>query len=68
MKLYIDDIYIGYVKEYHQNLNHKSWIFVLDTIDSASEKYQLQVEINFAAIRCFNSGGELRITTWEGVK
>lgn len=63
-KLTIDGVYIGYVKQYYQNHEHKSWVFVLDTIDSASEKYQLQVEIKFSAIKVFRSCENLEIITW----
>lgn len=65
-KLTIDGVYIGYVKQYYQNHEHKSWVFILDTIDSASEKYQLQIEIKFSAIRYFSSSDGLDILTWEG--
>ena len=64
-RLTIDGAYIGYVKRYYQNRDHQSWVFVLDTIDSASEKYQLQVEIKFSAIRYFSSSDGLDILTQE---
>jgi len=66
-RLTIDGVYIGYVKRYYQNHDHKSWIFVLDTYDTANEKYQLQVEIKFSAIGYFSSCGDLEIITWEGL-
>ena len=64
-RLTIDGVYIGYVKRYYQDRDHQSWIFVLDTIDSANEKYQLQVEIKFSTIKNFSSCGSLEISTWE---
>lgn len=72
-KLVIDGCIVGTVKRYYQNRDRQSWIFVLDTYDTANEKYQLQVEIKFSAIKSFfnigmteNGCGQLRITTWEG--
>lgn len=64
-QLFIDDKFIGYVKRYHQGIGHTNWIFVLDTIDTVNEKYQLQVQIDMASIKSFNSCGSLRIITKE---
>lgn len=63
-KLIIDGSVIGTVKRYYQNRDHQSWIFVLDTYDTTHEKYQLQVEIKFSAIKVFYSCKNLEITTW----
>ena len=64
-KLIIDGCYVGTVKRYYQNRDHQSWVFVLDTYDTANEKYQLQVEVKFSAIKNFSSCGNLEIITWE---
>ena len=66
-RLRIDGCYIGTIKRYYQNRDRQSWIFVLDTIDTVNEKYQLQVEIKFEAIRSFCSSGDLSITTWAAM-
>lgn len=65
-KLFIDGKYIGYVKEYYQNRLCMSWIFVLDTIDTGSNKYTLQVKIGFDKIKFFNgNSNEITITTFD---
>lgn len=66
LKLFIDEKYIGYVKEYYQNRKRMSWIFILDTIDTVSKKYALQVEIRFENIKTFHSANnKLAITTFN---
>lgn len=65
-KLFIDEKYIGYVKQYYQNRKRMSWIFVLDTIDTESKKYALQVEIRFENIKLFHrTNNELEIMTFN---
>lgn len=63
-KLIIDDRIVGTVKRHYQSRDRQSWIFVLDTYDTANEKYQLQVEIKFSAIKVFRSCENLEIITW----
>lgn len=64
-RLYIDHQFLGYVKCYYRNLARSSWIFELDTIDSESGRYSLQVEVKFSAIRMFSPHKDIEILTKE---
>ena len=58
-KLVIDDIHVGYVKRYYRQ--NDSWIFVLDTISTAIEDYQIQVVVPLDNIKLFTSANGLEI-------